>query len=394
MQITSKKLWPALCIMCVSVFATASADTYSNNNQPSQMSQSSEMGTYERGSQRDITPAAGPRVSHGADVFITADFIWWKATQEGTRYASTGIAPGESPNSTVQNVPKGNTRSVGRDWSPGFKVGLGLNLDHDGWDLFAEYTWLSPSNSSSVTNTLEPDTNYGVISLQTPNTDEGPYGNDVDRDNYRWDQASANWSLNFNVIDLELGRNLHLSRFLTLRPFFGLKATWQDQDMNTTLSKASGVDIGFSPNNPAGPYRIKQSSDVWGIGVRGGFNAAWYMSKNWSFYGDLAITTMWTDHTDLTRKDTVSDPTDAVGSTAVMVNIKEDDFYSVKYIGELELGLRYEMWFYDDNYHFAIQAGWEQQVWVNWNTFHSLTQPDNWSDLNFQGLNLKFRFDF
>ena len=81
MQTNPKKLWPALCIMCMSVFPVASADVYSDNNQPSQMRQSSETGTYERGSQKDITPAAGPRVTHGADVFITADFIWWKATQ-------------------------------------------------------------------------------------------------------------------------------------------------------------------------------------------------------------------------------------------------------------------------------------------------------------------------
>ena len=50
-------------------------------------------------------------------------------------------------------------------------------------------------------------------------------------------------------------------------------------------------------------------------------------------------------------------------------------------------------WFMDDSYHFAIQAGWEEQVWLNWGLFgQPLGQSSH--DLSLHGLNLKLRFDF
>ena len=131
--------------------------------------------------------------------------------------------------------------------------------------------------------------------------------------------------------------------------------------------------------------------DVCGIGVRGGFNIAWYMAKCWSFYGDLALTTMWANYHDLKRKDHLEDTTSQ--NDVTMFHLDNDNHYAVKYIGELELGLRWETWFYDDNYHFAIQAGWEQQVWINWAPSIEFLD-ESWDDLSFHGLNLKFRFDF
>lgn len=403
MQMNLKKLWLIAALTCTSFFSTVNAQSYGNNSQPTNpMSQdTSKKGNYQRGSYREITPNAGPRVTNGADVFLTADFIWWKAVQEGTFYAASGIGPGAMATSdTIRSVESGVTRSSGNDWAPGFKVGLGLNLGHDGWDIYTEYTWLRPSNRSVVSREYDATTGEGVVSLQTPNTNDGPYGGTLAQgDLYRWDKASSRWSLRFNVIDLELGRNFYLSQFLTMRPFIGLKGTWQSQTFNTRLSLADGVDIAFSPqvlNAPlSGPYRIKYDNDVWGIGIRGGFNIGWYLTKNWSFYGNTAWTSMWAAYTDLNRKDVVKNSEElGNGISPKMVHVDGDNYYSSKWIGEIELGLRWEMWFYDDNYHFAIELGWEHQVWLNWTSFQSIIQPDRWEDLNFQGLNLKLRFDF
>ena len=60
----------------------------------------------------------------------------------------------------------------------------------------------------------------------------------------------------------------------------------------------------------------------------------------------------------------------------------------------MEIALRWESWFYDDNYHFAVQAGWEEQVWKNWATNFDYFAGEAWNNLCFHGLNLKFRFDF
>lgn len=398
MQMNLRKLRPFFIgLMCMSFLAKGSAQSYNSMSSPSKGM--SEKGTYQRGCYREITPNAGPRVAYGADIFITADFIYWKVNQEGTAYATSGVGTGSMASDVLFSTEKGKVRSAGKDWSPGFKVGIGLNLSHDGWDLYTQYTWLRPSNSSRVSRSYNAATGEGVVSLQTPNTNDGPYGGSSGEGSlYRWDRASSYWKLCFNVIDLELGRNFYLSQFLTMRPFIGLKGTWQSQDFKTRLFLSDGIDVGLSLEQDgllSGPYHINYDNDVWGIGIRPGFNIAWYMSTNWSIYGNMAWTSMWAAYTDLQRKDTVKNGEEILnGISPTMVNTSRDTYYSVKWIGEIELGLRWEMWFYDDNYHFAIQAGWENQVWLNWTSFQSIIQPDRWEDLSFQGLNLTFRFDF
>lgn len=389
MQMNLRKLWPALGLMCMSFFSLASAQPYGNSQNDSMSSQSSSQsisgqGTYQRGSYREITPDAGPRVSNGADVFITADFIWWKAVQEGTDYATTGVEALVLPNPPA-NQSRGKERSVGNDWAPGFKVGLGLNMGHDGWDIFAQYTWLRPSNSNSLSTsdfpnrTVSPTTFIPTIAFLFA----------------EFDRISAHWDLDFNVIDVELGRNFYLSQFLTMRPFIGLKGTWQDQHMRIRMNAPNGILVQLFNVTVEGPYKIHERMDNWGIGVRGGFNLGWYMSKEWSIYGDFAWTAMWTDYDDITRKDTLVDPAEVTGFPYINpYNVRTDKHYAVKTILELEIGLRWEIWFYDDNYHFAVQAGWEEQVWKNWATNFDYFAGEAWNNLSFHGLNLKFRFDF
>ncbi|MCB1066607.1 MAG: autotransporter outer membrane beta-barrel domain-containing protein [Simkania sp.] len=384
-----KKLWPALGLVCMSFFTLASAQQYSNTQTNSTSSQSSsqemsEQETYQRGTYREITPNAGPRVAHGADVFITADFIWWKATQDGLTYAITGVLGNNS--GQLVNVPpgitsKGSVKDPDFGWEPGFKVGLGLNLSHDGWDIFAQYTWYqsdqsSSTNSPGITN-LIPAAVPTLIAL-----------GELHR--------KADWNLHFNVIDLELGRNFFVSQFLTLRPHAGFKGTWQNQDFDIHNHPENGFVL-TNPLNPAQPiqlpagsnYKSSQDHDLWGLGVRLGLDTAWYFVKDWSIFAKIAWTAMWT-HYDVDRKDTLN--TGDPNSNITLVDTDLNN-YRVRFVGELELGLRWEIWFYDDNYHFAIQAGWEEQVWINYGSFIRVYN-DVQSDLSLHGLNLKLRFDF
>jgi hypothetical protein len=389
MQMNLKKLWPALGLACMSFFSIASAQPYSNSQSNSMSSQSSSQdmsgqGTYQRGTYREITPNAGPRVAHGADVFITADFIWWKATQDGLTYAMTGALGTYS--AQLVTVPpgitsKGSVKDPDFGWEPGFKVGLGLNLSHDGWDLFAQYTWYqsdqsSSTNSPGITNAVSAPVPTLIALGET--------------------RRSADWDLHFNVIDLELGRNFYVSQFLTLRPHAGFKGTWQYQDFDSRIRPESGFALNnlLIPKEPqllpvGSVYKSSQDHDLWGLGVRLGLDTSWYFVKNWSIFARVAWTAMWT-HYDVDRKDTVNTGDPNLDITFVNNNL---DNYRVRYVGELELGLCWEIWFYDDNYHFAIQAGWEEQVWINYGSFIRLYNDAN-GDLSLHGLNLKFRFDF
>lgn len=377
-----RKLLPLVGALCLgltsSVFAHSNYQNGSESSTYGSSTSTDSSQTYQRGTFREITPNAGPRVAHGADVFITADFIWWKASEEGLDYAVTGV--NSNPGNSSSTASKGSVSSNGEKWAPGFKVGLGLNLGHDGWDIYAQYTWLRACNSKSHKG------DYVYVPKYIP-LDFSPiiHGTDV----------SSKWDLHFNVIDLELGRNFYLSQFLTMRPHIGLKGTWQEHDLKSTTK--GGIVTIFTTEGSnsitqiADTANLSKHTDVWGVGVRGGFNVAWYMSKCWSIYGDLALTTLWTNYYKLTNTFKVNNS--ATGNSSEWINLDNNNDYTCKYVAEIEIGLRWETWFYDDNYHFAIQAGWEQQSWINWSRFVE-TQGVVSNDFSVQGLNLKFRFDF
>lgn len=57
---------------------------------------------------------------------------------------------------------------------------------------------------------------------------------------------------------------------------------------------------------------------------------------------------------------------------------------------ELQLGLRWKTWFYDDTHHFSIEGAWEAQLWIDQNQF--LTTDSNQirlGNLGLQGLTLR-----
>ncbi|MBI3211393.1 MAG: autotransporter outer membrane beta-barrel domain-containing protein [Simkania negevensis] len=378
------------CAMLLSNAAFADDSSYGDmsGSQKSDMQKMQKMQgapSYERGTYREITPNAGPRVVNGADVVISADFIWWRVIQEGTDFAFTGLNTSNVASGAAIPAPqgKGNVESVGKEWAPGFKAALGLNLGHDGWDLIAQYTWLRPSHNSNIKGP-------GVFAVGTGANSGSPVSFPAGVSGAT--SAKAKWKLQFNVIDLELGRNFYVSQYLTFRPHIGLKGTWQEQDLKVSSSSNSGFNVaGSSSSNIfTGPVSTHWNTQQYGVGIRGGLDTSWYFVKDWSIYGGLAWTAMWTGYDDATVKSKVNN---AGGVSYPFLNISQDRF-SVRYIGEFELGLRWEMWFDDDNYHVAFQAGWENQVWIKNALFLNPVAGETYQDLTMQGLTVKFRFDF
>ncbi len=322
---------------------------------------------------REITPNAGPRVTNGADVFITADFLYWTARQDGMVYAITG-------RNTFANIDATSGSAQDLDWKaqPGFKVGLGLNLGHDGWDVYAQYTWLHTNVNNSTSVAFDTPVQQRFV---------GTYFSDRDgsiTNNYT--KARAKWDHHFNVIDLELGRNYFISQFLTLRPHVGLKGTWQDQDFKIRYTQQNIAD----PTSIDLLEKIKFNQDMWGLGIRMGLNTGWHFIENFGLFGNLALTALWSDYS-TTRKDRVA--TSNSTNNSLFYNFKFDQ-YPINAILELALGLRYDVWFSDDDYHFGLSAAWEEQVWINHSRFVRFYSSEVQGDLYLHGLTIKARFDF
>ncbi|WP_194847996.1 Lpg1974 family pore-forming outer membrane protein [Candidatus Neptunochlamydia vexilliferae] len=320
-----------------------------------------------------ITPNAGPRVDHGIDVFLNTDFIYWTPRMDGLAYAITGSGDG------VSSTPRGSVKHLDWNWAPGFKVGAGLNLPHDGWDVTAEYTWLYSSadhkKAVSGSDILSPWNVSNLVSLLS---------------NSEIREARADWDIHFHTAHLSLGRNYFISNFLTLRPFVGFKGSWIDQDYRVRYTLEGTIDSNL---------RMKNDQDFWGIGLRTGLDTGWQLTSILSLYGNFAISGLWSQF-QVDRKDTRNDSNNPGGgnsplNTNITVLNSEDDFHTIKGVIEFGLGLRAEWWFFDDRYHFLIQGGWEEQLWINHNNLlKTYFAESDHGDLILQGFTMKLRFDF
>jgi len=288
---------------------------------------------------------------------ISADFLYWTVRQDGMFYAVSGVGT---------NPSKGTVHDLDWKMKPGFKIGLGLDLPHDNWDLFAEYTWIKSEASDSTVQNAGTSTltsywavNGAVAFLQN---------------------ARANWDINFQNLNLELGRNTALSPYLNLRPHFGLQGTRINQDYDATYLTTTNLT-----------QKIKQDQDFWGVGLRAGFDTSWHITQNFSLLGDLIVSILWGEF-DLERKETqitAADVSTVVLHTAVSPKTFEP-------VIELFAGARWETPFGDnDRFNFLLQAGWEQQIWILQNEYiKRMPETDHSGDLILQGLTVKAKFDF
>ncbi|MBS0607093.1 MAG: autotransporter domain-containing protein [Parachlamydiales bacterium] len=316
---------------------------------------------------RQVTPETEPKVTHWADPYITADFIYWKSYEDGLDYAITGVTP------NTNNAHHGSVKEPEFEWEPGFKLGFGLKFRHDGWDLFAQWTWLNEVESHSHAHA---STNSIIYGSWTPNliADNGSFDHSAIITNSNG-RAHAHWDMRFNALDLELGRNFYISRFLTLRPHFGFKFGWIDQDYHTKYHNLEGEN--------GTEYNIKMSQDFFGVGLRAGLDAVWYFTKHWGLYGDIAAAALWSDF-DNHRKDSFA--TAFVPKYHTMRN--HNSFFTLTEVVEFGLGFRYDTTFFVGDYEFYLQAGWEEQIWFNQNQFYDLNN-DMSGNLTFQGLTVK-----
>ncbi|MCB1110439.1 MAG: MOMP family protein [Chlamydiia bacterium] len=320
---------------------------------------------------KEISVEAQPWVNNGvAEPFLEVDFIYWKVREDGLEYAEDGLG---SPVDPVTS--RGKVYEPDFDGEPGFRAALGVNMAHDGWDILLRYTWIYThvTDSKSVnpnTDRLEPIWVHGNFSFLAGGLE----------------RARADWDLHTNVLDLEWGRNYYISPFLTLRPFFGLKGYWLNQDYGLSYTGFFDQAQTITGNN-----RVHLDQDTWGIGIRFGTNTAWYFARDWSVFADLALCAAWSKF-DMERRDRGTN--DLTNTTVTLAHLNYDR-YSMVPIMELGVGLRWEMWFNQDSYHALIQAGWEEQIWWNFNRFFHVFSPfSTMGNLMYQGLTLKFRFDF
>ncbi len=279
------------------------------------------------------------------DVYASASFIYWRAIPAGESYAYSNSSEISMPAEGVTYYPKYYTK-------PGFKVGIGMVVDHDGWQVDLDYTWnrWNTSNSDKFSLTL-PDS-IGLVNkfgFDNPGSLSNGY-----------------WNFELNRWDLSLGRPFFTGNWHSTYPYISL------------MGYVNESNCGVESDDP-GSFHMKQKFG--GVGPAFGVERAFCVNKPFSIFGDIKLSLPYNHFRSHT--------------TFQGQHLTQPDFinngnknYHLNQIIDLVIGLRYESrW---DHYFASLQAGWENQIWINFLDANDVPYINSKKhDLSLTGLTLK-----
>jgi hypothetical protein len=391
---------------------------------------------YQKVKTMEVTPIGGMFVKRAVGAFVEGDYILWWSRQEGLAYAARGAL--EFMDNTfytlaargTYNLPQGKIYEPSFHASSGFKAGFGFNFDHDGWSFKALYTRLVSGANGKTPDTI-PQAGMLVpleeqLGFVVGVTNEKLGGLNQQPEAYldTW-EASTHWHLRFETLDLELAREYFIGSKLLLKTCLGLKGSLQKQIYNVYYSHG-GTLTGFPVIGPATVVVIGQAHPVtvdagkvevlniafagentsiyntqhyWSFGPRFGSNLSWLLSKNFSLFGDGAISALWGQFKD-TRKDIVNIVQDFYTGAILVEDFPyvntHQNVHDVNAVLEMQIGARYDWWSHLGSVRFRAQVGWENQIWFGQNHFNNILNSNcnQSNNLVLQGLTVKAQVDF
>lgn len=314
-----------------------------------------------------INPPGRPQVRDGVNLFLTGELLYWNAHENGLNFAV--VNDGSSA-----NISDATIKSVHSNWDVGFRVGVGYNLPHDGWDL--SLSWLRFNTHGSTKIHFDNDSFVFPSRIQPAD----PFSGSTTT------KANSEWKLLFNQLDFDLGREFFVSKWLTIRPHFGIRTDWVHQRWTNHYNNFIGT---LPPVN----VKIAYNDKWWGIGPEAGIDTQWGLGAGFSLFANASGGIAYGFH-DISFSD--KDSTSAANLADV------HQIYRISHpMLDFLLGLRFDSMFYNDRFHLGLQVGWEHHVYFNQNQFPVFVNGtslgdfvSNQGDLAFQGWTFGVRFDF
>ncbi len=328
------------------------------------------------------------RFSSGDRLCFEADLICWLAKQEGNDYATSGNAitvPGTTdPNTGLIPGPiqAGKVYRPSIHVKPGFKAGLGVDLDYANWEVFSEYTYLFSKGDGEVSSN---NLNAGILPLYSYT----PHNSILSTTTYAVSsgatgfvsRAESYWSLHFNNINAELRKMMQIVPSVTLRPHFGFQGSWQQQLFNAQYTVSSFT----SPTTLLGKNKVISEQKSWGVGLRAGLDGVWNCFEHFALYCNSALLSHFRS-----QGTSLDSNSAAPGYSDRVIGNTYNRLYTLNPVLQLELGIQTD-WMHRGRYHFTAQVGWEEQVW-----FYQLARSTSIANtsLILQGVTARMRFDY
>lgn len=298
------------------------------------------------------------RVDKPSNIDAFIDVLYWQPS-ESFSWAFTLSSNGNSEQVAYKMLVF--------EWTPGFRVGLGYNMEYDGWDMQLFYTRFQSNTKAKTSGNVTPAFIASVPAL---------YGS--------YEAGALDWTLRFNIFDFSLGRSFWVSQDLSLRPMIGLKGGWINQMIysqwqNPLVANLIRVEISVEEH-------VKHN--FLGGGPLGGVRGQWALGcvreNLFSLIGDMGAAYMW-------GRWTINDELHG-GLTSVSVPVGNRNFGS--FVLQSFFGLGLDTSLRNGQSHFSAKLGYEIQDWINQLQIFDHSTGGHNNDLILQGGSLNFRFDF
>ena len=360
-----KKLRIALAMIATATPFILQADMQTSTDQESSMYKSGEQ-IKDSQLQGAYGQSASYNLNNQWDIFLTADFIYWKQSQ-----VLNGAADVATLGTSILNASH-SLELAQPGYKPGFQVGLGFNMKGmDNWNLYSEYTWYQNNSSKTVT------AGSGEVLILMP----------VGFEVITAAEKTSKSKLNYNNLNLSLERPFYWGKKLTSNFGCGLRALWLSQHFTSDVSGLDAISLtGGSHVTLSGSATRTLQSKSWALGPRINVDSDWLLGYGFKVLGNAAASVLYTKYTDVSG----SFKGDAVlgahslqnGST---VSIK-NGASALTPILETGLGLGWGSYFGSkDNFHFDLSVGYD---------FNILWRGIAGGNLFLYGLNIGTRFDF
>lgn len=302
----------------------------------------------------------GPKITQG--FFVTADFLYWIAHEEGLEYATRGLktSPGAVGGSASEPVPPGSAHNVDFEWGPGFRIGAGYTLPKSFWDLGLTWTHYSTDAKGSASHAGDFRFNplWAVLNHPLHTIDAGVLTS-----------GSAKWHLHYNTLDLELSRYFFPHKYFSIKPHAGVRAAWINQkyDIRYMFGQAGAV------TNVLTDVSIKNHNDYSGAGFKIGIDSLWHFNRYFGIFANGSFSLLGGNF-EIKDKETTLSTTVALSTQPDLDFIDtHDNFFDLIPELEVALGFNFQVTPERERYRLEFNAGWEYLLWFDQNQIRNYT---------------------
>lgn len=383
MNISKKNaiLWILICILPHISFADCRIDDLQQKIERTYI-------TTPNGTCGAYTASARPTLNScneccGSNWNIGASLLYWQGKTCANEYAygkqHTNLEIEYEPQDVPLSLPtKGNLYNVDSQWNYGFKVVVGYNINHDGWESNLSYTSFmgkgsdktrTGSNDSIIplTATYSITSTVDTVSTSTVNTCF-----------LFCTEAKSNTLFHFRSLLWDIARDFFVSDCLSIRPFTGLQAAWIMTQQNTRYS--GGIPISRSIFGLGTEFvGVKEKCRFNGLGPVMGLSAHWHLGRGISLFNEFTVGLVY-GRFHISHREKYS------GNDTSKISLKSS-YHKFCPLGRYNLGLAQKCYFNDDQNHLTVKVALESQYWWRVNQIIRITQ-DVTAAINEKGISV------